>query len=1008
MAVTKQQVAELYVATFNRAPDAGGLDYWVNKSFGGNPTIEQIAQSFFDQPEAREFYPEGTTNTEFVTSIYDNLFNRVPDAAGLAYWVAELDNGTMTRSVMIEAMKNGALGTDVTIIANKAIVGLAYAAAGLNAANFSLASVTADAATVSAALSDVSDLANPGSTFALTSSTADVIVTTAGNDTITATTATDDAGDMIIDASSTDNDTLNYTVTANTVAFTATKIENINVTTQTVATVTVDVANFSGVENLTVVRDDLASGQIDGTGAIVVNNLNTSKVAKITTGLQVNALDVNYTAATGNAGAVVEATGVTGNVTVDGSASITANDSTGTVAIDGNVGAAAEDAKASTINAAKAAIVTTDAGLTGAITVNAAKATTATVNNAEGGATVTAATAATAAATITVKGIDDSGATITAGTGAASTTTITVNLDGTAGSTDVATINAAGIIAVDVSKTTAAVDTLNLTATTAAATYTVAGTNGGFTTIAASGTNAVNVKTTGDLIKGKTATGVNELTVTAASSTAALDLSKVAETTTIILAADNANDAITAKNGAILKVTAATQTTGLNVLAADSSTVTIIAGDNTTTTAQSTTTLNAMDLSGADDFTTVTLVAEESRIVATSLNVGTATVVINGDENVTLGTTVAADSINASGLTGILSMTASAVDSVTSGSGADVITLNNAGNVVTLDAGAGNNHITITNVGSGSTVLTGSGTDTIEIDSAIGNGSYVIQGGAGNDTYNVSVDADVVIADEAGTADTIVFDTAGALDFSNNPNFAFSGIETLNISAVNGAVTMDFADLSAKTLVVTAAGGNDSLVAKGTAAADTIDFSGITTTTGAILTINGGVGADTLIGSNSGTTFTAAATDIVAGETITGGTGTDILSITAGSSVDLTVATVTSIETLATAGASATIAQGTGITSVTGYDDGTADTFIVTKGTTSFATLAGSAGAVDVAGEYYFVSADASSADSVLTYFDEVAGEAITITLVGTNVGDGTGTNDSIAVVAGNLVISIA
>ncbi|HKK66575.1 MAG TPA: DUF4214 domain-containing protein, partial [Bacteroidales bacterium] len=61
MAVTKQEVTEVYVATFNRAPSAEGLDYWVNESFGGDPEIEQIAMSFFDQPETQEKYPEGTT-----------------------------------------------------------------------------------------------------------------------------------------------------------------------------------------------------------------------------------------------------------------------------------------------------------------------------------------------------------------------------------------------------------------------------------------------------------------------------------------------------------------------------------------------------------------------------------------------------------------------------------------------------------------------------------------------------------------------------------------------------------------------------------------------------------------------------------------------------------------------------------------------------------------------------------------------------------------------------------
>jgi hypothetical protein len=61
-------------STGHRMPE--GLDYWVNESFGGNPTIEQIAKSFFDQPETQALYPAGTTDEEFVTAIYQNLFNR--------------------------------------------------------------------------------------------------------------------------------------------------------------------------------------------------------------------------------------------------------------------------------------------------------------------------------------------------------------------------------------------------------------------------------------------------------------------------------------------------------------------------------------------------------------------------------------------------------------------------------------------------------------------------------------------------------------------------------------------------------------------------------------------------------------------------------------------------------------------------------------------------------------------------------------------------------------------
>jgi hypothetical protein len=149
--VTPQQVAEVYVATFNRAPDAAGLYYWVNDSFADDPprTIERIAMSFFDQPETQALYPPGNTNSQFVTSIYQNLFNRGPDNAGLAYWIGKDGlGGNMARSVMIEALKNGAQGTDAVIIANKAEVGLYYVAAGIEGNDFSLADVTDDPATV--------------------------------------------------------------------------------------------------------------------------------------------------------------------------------------------------------------------------------------------------------------------------------------------------------------------------------------------------------------------------------------------------------------------------------------------------------------------------------------------------------------------------------------------------------------------------------------------------------------------------------------------------------------------------------------------------------------------------------------------------------------------------------------------------------------------------------------------------------------------------------------------
>ncbi len=167
-AATLENVAKLYVATFNRAPDFAGLNWWINSS---GFTLEQIAQSFFDQTETQTLYPSGTTTTTFVTAVYDNLFNRAPDAGGLSYWVSELDNGRVSNQNFILAVINGALDSDATILANKTTVGLAYVNAELNDTTLArsvMANVDATDASVTAALNTITQNAPTDTSFQLT------------------------------------------------------------------------------------------------------------------------------------------------------------------------------------------------------------------------------------------------------------------------------------------------------------------------------------------------------------------------------------------------------------------------------------------------------------------------------------------------------------------------------------------------------------------------------------------------------------------------------------------------------------------------------------------------------------------------------------------------------------------------------------------------------------------------------------------------------------------------
>jgi len=148
-----ENVTRLYVATFNRAPDAAGLEYWVNQS---HLQLEQIAQSFFDQPETQEKYPAGTSDHDFVKAVYNNLFNRDPDSGGWQYWERELQSGRVPKPVFILAVINGAqdtqeYGLDRTILQNKKEVGLYFVQSGLNDVNWAkevMADVTAEVQSV--------------------------------------------------------------------------------------------------------------------------------------------------------------------------------------------------------------------------------------------------------------------------------------------------------------------------------------------------------------------------------------------------------------------------------------------------------------------------------------------------------------------------------------------------------------------------------------------------------------------------------------------------------------------------------------------------------------------------------------------------------------------------------------------------------------------------------------------------------------------------------------------
>jgi len=143
----EQQIAATYVACFGRAADAAGLAFWVDQFAIGLPVqgpavlFANIASAFGVSSEGRNLYPflanpfgasDGQIGS-FIDSIYDNLFNRASDGAGLAYWTGQIRQalaaGQFVGSVLVDIIggaQNSAAGQDITTLMGKVAVSLEY------------------------------------------------------------------------------------------------------------------------------------------------------------------------------------------------------------------------------------------------------------------------------------------------------------------------------------------------------------------------------------------------------------------------------------------------------------------------------------------------------------------------------------------------------------------------------------------------------------------------------------------------------------------------------------------------------------------------------------------------------------------------------------------------------------------------------------------------------------------------------------------------------------------
>ena len=694
--------------------------------------------------------------------------------------------------------------------------------------------------------------------------TADTLQGTAGNDVFTGTELTYGASDVIIDASSSDSDVLNLSLTDEAdVAARISGIETINVNLDAFGTsngntdeIEFDMSNFNLVGNVVfdVVRegstvdsldvdsmqsgmtvtfsddftDTVNIGAVDNAAITVISNADTLTGAS---GITISGATVDSVTLVGNADTLVAASSNDGlfTATITGDTNITAATATsGSVTASGSATVSMAAATTISVTAGDEAAVTTEAAT--ALTLSAAGTTTdttvdettdgdlVTLNvSGNGGALDVDTNGAEAISTVNISGDQDVRVIMHANDINGLTSSKVTVVDG---STASSTLEIAGTAA-NIDLSSAAVDVIDVSIDLTNTTMTVA--------------SGANVKFTEDQDAGVATT------VTAAAATATTNSVNVTIADNGGAGADSP-DSLTFTNMAQVNLTLADTASGHTITAMDAGTA-------------------AIDIIGNDQTTTI----------ATSITGGALT--ITNGAAVSFGSSaLAVSSINASAVTGAVDMdldgSAAEPSTVTTGSGADTLTVETTVDDYTLS--------------------TNGGDDTIEIDVAVTTANTIsIDGGTGSDKVEIANGLDV-----RGVSMTSI-ETLSLLGTATLSGTQMDGA-TFVVKGTGGAVntstvSLDGTSLDLSDLTIVSVG------AESFGGSFTSDATGYT---GLALTLTGSSVADVLTGGDKNDVITGndgddtlsggAGADTISGgagaDTITGGAGADVM--TGGAGID--------------------------------------------------------------------------------------------------------------------------
>ncbi|KFE43945.1 beta strand repeat-containing protein [Pseudomonas syringae] len=850
------QIQQLYIAYFGRPADPVGLAYWAANVDAANGSVAQVIAGFSASSESQVLY-SGATTAQKVSSIYLALFNRNPEAAGLAYWVAQIDSGSVSQAQAAYQIESSAGPGDATSIANKLSAAKAFTAqldtpaeiagyVGATAATLArafLGSVDATSGSLANATGAVA-LANSVAVASNTSitttptvptipipTTPQIYTLTAGADAIPGGTAADainstivggfDKGDVIDGGAGTDTLTVTGSGSISSAGVTVTNVEIASFT--SLDSVALNTTGWTGLTSLTTQANGASTVLSGATGtAIAATVLNRgSALIDINGGANVAVTASGATTGTTTVGATQQPTGT---VTISNSAAVPV--AMGSITVKGGT----------TVNVtqvAASAVVNATTTL-GSVTVTGGAATTAvTLNN-------------TAAAIASVS---------TAGVTTNSVTIIDVNAGNSSLNGTISSVSLSNVSTVAINDT--ALTTLSIQGGSG---NIIIG-NGGLK----APTNQVltltlDGQTGGTLSDANVYTTLNLTTVTRDSTLANISDSAL---TTLAISGSNA---LTLTSAAGLSALQTVKVSGMAGLTGDLSGATVTSVVASDTTGNLTVSIDGSKASynGGSGIDTVTLTATPTHTIS---GAGGTSDVVKIDASLAAGLS------NAALVSGFEQLTLTGATNQT-------VDVSNFVGATTIST-AGGNALVLSGLVSGNTLqLTGAGTGYLVSSTA----AFVA---SGNDTLNLK------LTDGSGVG--INFATGG-ITTSDIENIVISVNDTQ--SKASGTFLDSVGLLGNTTHAITVSGNAGlNLTATGTGITS-VDASGITTggftwTSGALtgtpITVKGSANGANVIDLSAATKAVVTYTEGLGANTITTGSGDDIVTlgwITAGVTVN--------------------------------------------------------------------------------------------------------------------------